>query len=758
MQIDNANLRGKAPLMSAFGRKTRPFTEPIDATRDDVIGPDKTIPDLIRAYYPGATMTGFNGRFGFLDRDNKIRTYDPGKEDPFVFKNMASLEMFREEAKRLISLLCTMWEELGLPLVHDADRDIFVPDTAVAWEALKADHPLHKIVIDNVNAIYFIVANADIMKKACVIRTVNAGWWAVSYKGKSAASKDYFSTSLNAHRRAIKTILHSSKGKQVAAKLWATASDPLDTNPGYPFFSAIIDDKGNPKTRIETVELFKNIQSQAGRDWDQLLRLVNDRAGRYGMEGYPFCVAALRRQQPGRKWQHQFTITPSGMRTAYDEKGVNSQRVAWMVPYVYNLLLTPVQVLLKTVRMVLPGLYHDGESKLRRMQRLQTSSKTNKLWLAEADYSNYDRFIPVDIIDDIVTMITDETDSPRYWHQAAMYLHKNANLVWPDYSSVSDGNGWLFKPGELGLMSGVKATSEAGTLVNSVVNGEVLARTYDWSETQLYDYLTQYVDADAGSKFEYYYVQSDDTELISESPSNLYKQGEEFKRAVKAAGLKGDVEMADRFLMRHMQQGSDRPVPARVWQNTLSNEAPPPSEIIFLAGLAARTDGLLGIKTVDPFQTGELQQLTAVEAKFTLAMVESLHRFFTSAAVPSMSGINLLNIMLREKGAIDSLSLKDKFTSSPSVSLALGNIRRNISAALAKEQLESMAALGSPSSVLSWIYSIYKDKNIPSSALMLEQLIKLNGDIAHSIKTLQAKEEAFFKYASDRIGVKPLTI
>lgn len=90
-RIDSADVRRNAPLMSAYPKHTRPFTEPISAEKDQVIGPGKGLADLIRTFYEKAVPEKFAGRFGFLDRDNKYREYSPKEMDPYVFHGMSSL-------------------------------------------------------------------------------------------------------------------------------------------------------------------------------------------------------------------------------------------------------------------------------------------------------------------------------------------------------------------------------------------------------------------------------------------------------------------------------------------------------------------------------------------------------------------------------------------------------------------------------------------------------------------------------------------
>lgn len=757
MEIGDANTRDNAIKMSAYPFKKRPFTEPVSATKDATIGPGKTLPDLIRTYYPGTMPQALQGNFSFLDRDNKERRYDPSVEDKFVFKSAVSVSHFANHAKHLMEVICGLWSELGLPVKKDPDRLINIPDAHVAWDALDPKHELHDIVVKNRDAIMFLNANADIIKKACVVRTVNPGWWAVSYKGKTSAKPDYFTKSLNAHKRAFRAVIKSKRFKDILNELAVKAGDPIYSNPGYPFFAALVDKQANPVTRIKTVETFAGLHPQS-KHWEDVLDEIDRRAGKYGMAGFPLCVGPLRRQQPGYKWQHQFITTAAGLVTAFDERGVNSQRVAWMVPYTYNLLLTPFQLIMKAFRMMLPGLYHDGPAKKYRNDTLKAMHKTGKLYIAEADYSNYDRFIPVDMIRELVHEMAGATDNPEYWEKAAMYLHDDANLVWPDYSSMSQGNGWLFKPGLLGLMSGVKITSETGTMINSVINGQVLANVKGWGEDQLLLYLTQYLNADPGSKKEYYYVQSDDTLLISDTPSELKALGDEFMIAVEAAGLKGAVEFGDRFLMRHMQGGGDRPVPARVWQNTLSNESPPEHMLVFLAGLGARTDGLYGIKTVDPFSTGVCQAITRAELIFTQEVIKSLHYFIKNSAVPSKVAANLLETMMNmpDKGSAEGVERPGSYTkiTSPYVK-TLHDSRKDIVKALADYEMQRAledSALGLANN-FSWLYQLYKDKNIPSQALLLDQLLLMQPELSGSIEKVAQKETAFFNYAIKTIGI-----
>lgn len=769
MEISSGLQRETRFYGSPWPYHERPFTEQNSSGKDVVIGAGKTQPDLIRIMYGANRIAMIDGNYGFLKRDNKIRKYDPGKEDKFVFKNMASVKIFDENARELTTLLTNWWRKMELPTMHDPSRNVDLPDSEkFADMIMDPDSIEHeKFAKDRAfrNSVQFIVANIDILKKANIVRNITAGWHIVSYKGRDSEDLSYFKPALEAHRIAILRIVKSDRYQQVLSKLWADAGDPILTNPGFPFFNADVDKEGNPVTRIKTVELFKGLAHEAGYDWDAVLNLVSKRSAKTGWQGAPFVVAPLRRLQPNyAKWQHQFTITPSGLISAYDVQGMNAQRVAWMVPYVYNLLLTPFQVHAKAIRIVLPGLYHDGEAKRERVKWMRDAANKQELFMAEADYSNYDRFIPIDIVRRIVDVLADSFPDghAEYWKRAAMYLHDDAHLVWPDYLEDGTGIGWLFKPGKLGLMSGVKVTSEMGTLVNSVVNTQALMNCEGWSVEQTADYLCTYLTAKPGSVYERVNIQSDDTLIIAKSPTALVRQMRAFKDAAKRAGLKNSVEIGDRFLMRHMQDSSDKPVPARVFQNTYSNESPPDNELVFLSGLAARTDGLMGFRSVDAFGQGHFSDMTAVEFAFTRRMLMMLQKSIKHSAKPSRTAISLLDELLSINSSMtveegDVTIIKPEQQTSRSVFARLDTLRDGIVAALAEYQLK-LAANDERAELLqnSWLYDLIKDRHVPSSSLLLDQLLSLDhsGDMAKTISMIANKEHTFFLYAMDTIGIK----
>lgn len=745
--------REKAKVFSPFGRKTRPFTEPNSSGVDEEIGSGQTLPDLIRKYYGVTDVKPFKARFPFLDRDNKERSYSPREEDPFVFHGMGSITEFKDDAIKLINVLMARWKELGLPSKQDKDRNITVPDSEAVWTMLDSRHPDHNKVKGMKDEIMFITSNVDIMKKACIVRGVIPGWWASSYAGKNAPDLEHFMPSIRAHIKAIRLIEASPKFKTVLAKTSEDLGDPMDTNTGYPDFTAEMDTHNNPIGRLRTLERFAGMGT-ANYDLKKLILEVDKRSQGTGCEGFPFLIAPLRRVQPGYKWSHVFKHTSYGLTTSHDERGNNTVRIAWMSSYIYNLLLSPLQLEWKALRKMMPGLYHDGEAKKNRLNVL----RKDKPWIAEADYSNYDRFIPINLFMKFTELYLSGKPNSKYWYDVCNTLHHGLPLVWPDYVGSDSGRGWAFYPSSLGLLSGVKITSEVGTFVNSIINGQGYIDAGLGNEAALTKYLSQYVNKPVGSGTEYWQIQSDDTLLQSSNPDIVFKLGNAFNANVKKAGLKSSLEFGDRFLMRHMDGGRDTPVPARVWQNTLSNEDPAVDPLKFLVGLAMRSDGILGQKTYDPFGTGMIQPCSKIEIQFTCAVLDSILRFFTSAAKPQTLAIEYVKIMLeagnhmlvKVKGGTGSV----KMNQSDATRLDLKRKAFLLALANREQELLKLAGEGmSKASMQTLLYELHKQRNVPSSKMLLDLLTYSSTTFSSALSKVAQKEHTFYLFAMNKLKI-----
>jgi len=743
--------RESAKVLSPFGRMIRPFTEIDNQGKEFVVGKGKTMPDLARLYYNVKKVTPFSGNFGFLDRDNKERVYNPGIEDGLVFKNDSSIDEFGKSAKYLIDVLCKSWVELGLPLKLDKDRKINLPDGDAVWKLVSTPSKDRDKIMSVFKEVSFILANVDIMKKACIVRAVIPGWWAASYAGKDSKDLKHFLPSIRAHVKACHILLNSSKFKKIRAKVADTVGDPFDSNAGYPVYTALQDSVGRPTSKIQVITIFKGL-GYAGHSVSKLFQEVDLRSTGMGVDGFPFAIAPIRRNSYGWKFSHVFTPSPLGLITAFDERGSNTTRIAWAVPYIFNLFMSPLQSEWKSLRKMMPGLYHEGSTQVNRIKMFK---KSQSIIVTEADYSNYDRFIPVDMFMLFAKMYTQSRPNGNFWFDMCHAIHHKMSIIWPDYIGSEQKHGWIFSPEKLGLLSGVKITSEEGSFVNSIINGQSRIDAGLMTEQSMINYLTQYKDesSDMGTLPEHWMVLGDDTAHISHSVEEAVKVGDAFTANVERAGLNGEIMIGDRFLMRSINNGRDTPVPARIWQNTLQNETPYTDALNFMVALCIRSDGMFGQKTFDPFNTGKIQATIRVEVEFSLAVAKNLKQFLSTASNSQSQAVDFISLLV-EAGTYMLSEGGSSLKISSSYALRLDEFRLKYLELLAKrEQMLAVSQDEREIALKSLIYQLHRDSNIPSQALLLSQILEANPRLTSIVDQIVNKENAFYKAAMKTVGL-----
>lgn len=745
------------PPMSPFPRRVTPFSENITGAGPQIIGPGLSIPDLIRKEHGTIPITPVRANFPFLSRDNKIKTYEPGVEDKFVFKDFGSVARFSSQATQLHSDLVEIASSLDCPTKKDEKRGWMVLDTNAMWQLI--DAAPENVQYDLLRCFSFVASNEDIIKKASIIRTVQAGWWTASYRGRESKDRSAFKLSISAHIKAFEILSRTSRFQSEMVKLWDEGGDPVYTNSGYPFYAADKDKEGRPLTKLRSVELLKNAVPKSKMNFTSMLDIVNATSSLTGIYNRPWAASSIRRSQAtGSKTLNCFDVTNHGMVSRFTVNSFNSIRVAFAVPYTYNINISPFFCLLKAYRKLLPGCYHDGDSRQRRLNRLRAHSRGagGRLWLAESDYSNYDRSIPIDIVEELLSAFANRMVNGLYYKDAAMFLHKGISIIWPDYHSDERGIGHAFAPPSLGLLSGVKSTSEIGTIINSVIVGQSLADAYGWSEDQLVRYLTMYASAEPGSGPEKALMLGDDLLFVADTYKELRTVTKSFVETAPKAGVDAELIPGNRFLMRHMSDGEDTPVPMRVRQNSLSNEAPPASELIMLAGLASRTDGLFGVTSTDPFLRGTLVRITKVEAFVSQQVIKDLESFFSSSAHVSPTAVKLLQLLSKATPPLTLAAVKsDPFgfvSPDSSVANELHRLRKGIVAMLAQEELSKLAG----SSVdTSWIYELHRDAHSPTSALLLQSISSLSPSVTSALSKMAGVENSLFKHSTATMGVPP---
>lgn len=694
-------------------------------------------------------MEYITNRFSFLTRDIEAKKYIPVAEDGYVFNSEASIGKFKSEALALLKLITDRWKELGGKTVIDPDRKVEIPDESSSLDILQqvATGKISKATYDEMA---FLLSNADIAKKSCIVRGIVPGWWLASYAGKYSGHVSKFVPAIRILVRAMHHLKSSSPYfKKVFGEVMFEAGDPLDTNSGFPLYESIYTKEGMPVSKMKSVELFPNLHGGT-KKWSDIIDRVKKRMAGNELAKFPFASAPIRRLQPGYKWLHTYQRTSHGIITRDDVRGNNSIRVAWMGSYLFNLLLSPIQYEWKALRKCLPGMFHDGATRKSRLEKLKGC------FLMEGDYSNYDRFMPIDIFKEFVKQYVSNLSTSGYWNDILTFTHEGSSIIVPDPNGDKPA-GWAVTPQRLGLLSGLKITSEEGSIINGIICIQSVLDSKIMNEAQMYSYLTSMSSNGTLPAQEYFLVQSDDTLLIHKDPNTLSTLAKAFKANADAAGIKGSLSIGNRFLMRHLDEGADLPVPMRVWQNTLSNENPPMDPLIFLVGLCMRTDGLLGGKTYDPFGNGKSKKMNYSQMIVTLRVLESLHSFASTAAVKVTPGINFLADMITIAKRMMTRFSADKsgFVEMDTSDLRRLSIVRQSALKLLAEN-ETSKLRNDALSMQSWIYSLHKDRNVPSSEILLDLAEASDPIIAMLLKKVKARENEFFKLAVKKLKI-PLT-
>jgi hypothetical protein len=745
MSLEISNSPNFVP--SAFPLQKRKPIESMDKG-DFSIPMGFSIPDYIRAVYGQNKVESFHSMFNFLDRDNKERRYDPATEDPFVAKDEKFIPEFKASAHRMLAYLTQEWKDRGYETEMDKDRQIELPsDAAFVKKILSVDSASWNKDAARWKAdredLAYIIAEADIMKKACLVRTVLPGWWVVSYRGKNALRKDRFKKAMNILVRAMHDIMETQVYKDKLEETLADQGDPLDTNVGYPFYSALVDTDGNPISKLEVLDLYKGIGTQ-GWSWNAVRREIDRRCPNKSLKGYPFAIFSIRRQQPGYKWAHNFTPTTNGLRFSQDVRGYTTNRVAYGASYVLNLYLSSVQSSWKTIRKLIPGLYHDGDAKKRDIEYLGNENP----FMIESDYSNWDRNIPVDLSQDFFKAFCAKIPHGNYYYDLLCQTNSNLSMIWPDWVGDEKGRGHIFNVDKLALLSGLKITSDIGTYMNAIIIITSLLESGVMGETDVYNHLMSRVKGKEGDML--FLVQSDDTLLVRKELKSLAKLAAKFSEVSSDSGIKGSLTLGDRFLMRHMYKGKDSPLAARNFQNTLSNEQSYQDPVKFTVGLGARTDGLFGYKSVDAFGGGKFLETTSLERDFSLKVLEELYGFLNTAHIKVPAAIHILELLIRS--GQKAVKRGSKYTVNEIDGRALDAERVKWNMFLAKRDLELLQRKGK-GAFASHIYELYKDSMSPTRKAILDQILAASPEARSVLQTVSQKETVFYNFALAKLKI-----
>lgn len=744
--------------------------------------PNMTVIEYMRLMYGPVPYGSVTANFNFLRRDSVDKKYTSASMDPFTMPGnvMTIKPRLRSSVTSLIAVLTSQWTAFGLPLKDDPERQLKgIPDLEKGTELI-----LHKLAnadsgsptgsdatpinLSSLEEISYIASNIAILLKTALPRVVRPGWWLVSYAG----NEDDISKPLGQGLEAFAAILNyclneeAEHWKRVYDKACKSLGDPLDTAVGYPFFTSEVSADGTPLSKIQVLARYKNLaHPDKPLDHASLLERVKSRAKTSFERDWPLAIGCIRRIQQGNKEQHAWRSSASGLKYDHDGRGYNTVRVAWAAPYLLNLCLTPLQLNMKALRMMIPGLYHDGDEK-----RMETSLiRSSRSIPLESDFSNYDRTIPVVLMDRICALIAGRMPHGTAHASISRAAWKDVSVIWPDHTTM-EGTGWVFRPKSLALLSGLKITSEIGSLSTYVVMLETRIRAGKSIE-QVIKEETASISAHLRKNLKsppVVLIQSDDILFLSTNPKELLSLTTAFKAVSSSVGMKAEVVIGDKFLMRHMTQGRDLPVISRWWQNTLASETASTDPLIFLVGFIARMDGMLGFKCVDPFLTGRKQGIPSYQLPFLKLIWKDMLSWFEAAVVPHPECIALTKQILSglealpspEAASVRTAGASSRVHLSAALVQTIDDARVRSGIALAKRDLAILAASQAKSSLASsevfkFLSRLYNDRYSPASANMLDSLTSRSSELASVVKTIEGKERQFALFACNQIGINP---
>jgi len=318
-------------------------------------------------------------------------------------------------------------------------------------------------------------------------------------------------------------------------KPYPAASDPADTNGGWPTFIThpLAKIAGGIIAETDPTALRDNAEAVAqGLNLDQASCLANGLSGRSG----PVYKLRPLTRFTGSGWEHVGTWNGYAQRN----------RIVHMSSYAVNLGLRPVFTTLHDARMNIPGLWHAANKDFYLTRQFTRTY--------ESDISGFD----VSVTRELQTLIA--------WHLGEAFprlrpalkfllFAETLPMIAPHWGRDSGACSVMTFLG--GTRSGLKTTAEVGTMYSTIAALYALHR-----QGVPYSAWPYYKDMAL-------LIQGDDVLIASNKPV----QTDDWADAYSRMGLKSKLVPGDMFLSRHHDlEGQPFPCAGRIIQQTLSNE------------------------------------------------------------------------------------------------------------------------------------------------------------------------------------------
>lgn len=538
----------------------------------------------------------FAADWNFLTRDIKIedksyfdekkgmlgiigKEYSPASDDPFIF---SSTQQYHQTLNNI--------KDLSIYV----DKSLI--NNGISLEGTESDQIKHFTTLSAADreVTAFMRSEAELLRKFTIQRFVKPYWYIDNFNANDQPVQSMHIKVFNA----MITYCKKKMGGMTSLKRLFDAtemSDPLTTNAGAPYFLSGIEGK------LKMLHAFKGTFSNAwnkeeSRELEDYspLRIpstLRDRIMELSTNlnlspSLIIGVGANRRFGPSRKWSNIYHHMGTDLVANKETQNLPRIRNVYMASYIYNLGIAPTVAVMKYIRKHTKGWWHDESSmaeKLSELASIKQKFSDNAITI-ESDFSAYDRTVSAKH-----RLYVTEKIGEAFPHlipplsTALLTQHTHLSYIIPDFTEMSRARGGIecipSKP--IGLYSGLKLTSEIGSYVAM------------WSTltTMVVAGIINLNDIENGSWNEKVYFENlgDDAKLTFRKKDDVLHFTAVADQVYKTFGLKATVMIGDRFLMRHYMGDGHYPSPARILQQTISNEHIRKDPNIFAMGFLART-------------------------------------------------------------------------------------------------------------------------------------------------------------------------
>lgn len=402
----------------------------------------------------------------------------------------------------------------------------------------------------------------EIASKMSIQRRFPPYYFAIENRLEEGKPTPLLELCLDAYVKKISS-LNAAYRSMSPIELMMRDSDPFDTNQGAPTFSK------DPAMRFLTCSAL----GLKGYNAKDIIARSRELCVNVGLPDYCLWPAAIaRRSGPVTKPQRYYRSHSDGLSCVSDSEvqGVYTRgRKVFMMPFYFNMLVSPVAYAMKQGRTAVLGFGHDAESERR---YLEWFTNYQDYEVAESDLSGYDLSIKP-AYRKLLWSICRKYGYNETALDLLMEYEDNTVVMSPPWNSLQSGSAAVVIGG-VGLLSGLKVTTEVGSAISAAANLKALIKCKVVSEQ----------DVTAGNWPKFLMLGDDILGLNKKGAINK----DIFEESYAEDGLTVKYAEGYRFLMNHIYNGKKFGVASRVIQQTAFNEDSYFHEGQIMLALAAR--------------------------------------------------------------------------------------------------------------------------------------------------------------------------